>query len=461
MASEVAQDFRTSSKPLRDYQEAAATRAGRVLREGNAPLVVAPTGTGKTRIAVEIARPYRRPLVVVPRVALVQQTERAFAAEGVSVTVATVQSLMTKESIGDHDIAIYDEARHYVADRWVRAINIVPPNVSVAGLDATPERGDGRGLGSHFDEIVEAISIKGAIEGGYLTPCKVIRPKMALAPGQIASHPIDAYEKHAAGMPAVLYATSIDVGESFLREALSRGHKATIVHSKIEVPGTLDNRDEIQRRLDAFDRGEHNLLINVAMLTEGWDSPRVACVIMATSVSTAGGMLQRVGRALRPYPGKDLAIFIDLAGVTHTHGDPDEPREWHLRGLASVLTARGPRFCPACGAISEAEKECTACGHKGVMRKRKPRITGDALSEKHERDRRLPDEAASIELARLRTIGFIRKWHPGRAVAIWCAKYQRALTPEIDMLSRCVVRRGSVYVISAEKKEEMRAKRKF
>jgi superfamily II DNA or RNA helicase len=406
-------------------------------------------------MAIELARPYRRPLFVVPRVALVTQSERAFAAEGVSCTVATVHTFLTREGLGDHDFVGFDEARHYVADRWVRVMNMVPPSAGLAGYDATPERGDGRGMGSHYDEIVEAISIRDAIDGGYLTPCRVIRPKKALAPGQIAAHPIDAYEAHAAGLAAVVYAASIETGESFLRTALERGHRATIVHSRVQVEGTQDNREELQRRLDAFDRGEYEILINVAMLTEGWDSPRVACVIMATSVGTAGGMLQRVGRALRPFPGKDIAIFIDLAGVTHTHGDPDEPREWKLRGIASVLTNRGPRFCPACGQISDADKECTKCGHKGVMRKRKPKVTGDELSAKHERDRTLPDEQAAIELSRLRTIGFINRWHPRKANAIWASKYQRPITPEIEMLSKCVVRRGSEYVISDEKKQEM------
>jgi superfamily II DNA or RNA helicase len=403
----------------------------------------------------EIARPYRSPLVIVPRVALIVQTELAFASEGMHVTATTIQGLITKEGIGAHDIVFYDEARHYVADKWRRAVDMVPKHVLRAGFDATPERADGRGLAGAYDEIVEAISIRDAIAEGFLVPCKVIRPKHSHAPGSIAAHPIDAYEEHANGQAAVVYASTIDVGEEYLAAALARGHRATIVHSRVQVEGTNDNRDELVRRMMSFNEGNHDILINVSMLTEGWDSPRVSCVIMGTSVSSAGGMLQRVGRGLRPFPGKERCTFIDLAGVTHIHGTPDEDREWALRGIASVLPGKGPRFCPACGAQSEAQEECSKCGHKGEMRRRKPRVTGEALSAQHERDKMLPDEDVAIALSRLRTVGFIRRWHPRKADRICESKFQRPISSRIEALSKCVVRRGSQYEISEEKRMKL------
>jgi superfamily II DNA or RNA helicase len=110
--------------------------------------------------------------------------------------------------------------------------------------------------------------------------------------------------------------------------------------------------DDVRARtLAEFRAGELRVLTNVHVLTEGWDDPGCAVAILARSCDAASTYLQAVGRVLRPAPGKDHAVLVDLAGVVEKHGLPDADRIYALTGRAISSTGQSLRQCAVCGAV--------------------------------------------------------------------------------------------------------------
>lgn len=428
---------------LRPYQVRAIDDARAAINDGaQSVLICMPTGTGKTKTAVEACAGHVKlggvPMFVAPRRELVTQASGAFLERGLEpghdVFVRTIQDLSTPGAmIPPATMVVLDEGRHYVADEWSRLRGALPDAIYL-GLDATPERADGRGLGKMFDVLIEAITIRDAIAQGYLVSCGVpLRPDHALGPGELAQDPIDAYLEHASGTSAVVFFSSVEMARKTAARFTERGAPALAVSGNMPAAA----RDEALAR---YDRGEIRVLCNVQILTEGWDSPRTETVIFASPVATAGAMLQRVGRALRLYPGKERALLLDLVGATHTHGDPDEPRTWHLDGKAArrAVDELEVRFCPVCGGVVDAKVSpmvCTQCGHTGEMRMRPPRVLGlpiDRFPRQHE----MPDEQAAKFLADYMRVAQRRGFNVGWAFHAFEAKYGRKVTPEIKRLAR-------------------------
>lgn len=408
---------------LRDYQRAALERARFHVREQGmrAVLLCMPTGTGKTRTAVEACWGHvqqgGRPLFVAPRRELVDQARKALATRGLHLAwVRTIQELSRPGAeIPNATMVVLDEARHYVADAWSE-LRAKLPSAIYLGLDATPERGDGRGLGGMFDVLVEAITVKDAIAQGFLVPAVTLRPEKALGPNEIAQDPIDAYCEHAPGSSAVLFASTVNQAIQYACRFRDRGISAAAVFGEM---GTAA-RDAA---LADYERGDVKVLTNAYLLTEGWDAPRTETIIIARSFGTAGGYLQAAGRGLRPHPGKSACTILDLRGVSHDHGDPDEPRTWHLDGRAArrACDDENIRFCPVCGAPVVGE-QCETCGHAGEMRHRPPRVLGLPM-QRFARVRQDDDEARAQRLARWIRLAHSKGWKEGQALHRFKAAY--------------------------------------
>jgi DNA repair protein RadD len=425
-----------SAPPCRDYQLHALERAREAVHGGaQSVLLCMPTGTGKTRTAVEACALHKElggePLFVAPRRELVSQAREALARRGIFCPVRTIQELTLPGATIPHaSMVVLDEARHYVAEKWSQ-LRAALPDAVYLGLDATPERGDGVGLGSMFDTLIEAISVKEATERGYLVPCTVLRPDHALAPGELAQDPVDATLCMSAGS-TILFCASVEHAQTYAARLSERHVRAEAVHG--EMPAS-----ERASTLKAYDAGEIPVLCNVQLLTEGWDSPRTETVVLASGCGTAGGYLQRVGRALRPFPGKERALVLDLRGVSHLYGEPDEERTWHLEGRACRRTnEENVRFCPVCGSPCAPVGACETCGYEGEKRKRKPRVLGLPM-DRFAREHAAPDDEAAKALKQLYGVARRKNYRPGWAEKVFAHKYGRAVTWE---LKRLVARLG-------------------
>jgi DNA repair protein RadD len=396
---------------LRPYQQTAVDQ----VEHGD--LIVSPTGTGKSVMLAEIAsREAERgglALAVAHRTELIHQLSNTFRAAWLTpemnVLVRSIQELRNSAPLTGVTMLIVDEAHHLPSDDWSRLFAEQYPRAALVGATATPERGDGRGMGSAgFRRIVQTITVREAIDAGYLVQPTMLRPDRPLGPGELAQDPVDAYLEHARGTKAIAFFPTVALAV----EAACRFRETVPAAA---VWGDMPAKDRLET-IRRFQRGELLVLTSVNVLTEGFDVPETETCILARGFGTTGGYLQAVGRVLRPAPGKHRALVLDLRGCSHDLGDPDDERSFHLdgRGIRRPSDDIDVRFCPVCGAPTTSA-ECEQCGHSGQMRLRKPRVLGLPI-DRFARVRKDDDEAQALRLSRWLRECASKGWKEGRAL---------------------------------------------
>lgn len=409
---------------LRDYQERAIAALRASYAAGRrAPVLVAPTGAGKTRIAaaiisMSVARG-NRVLFCAHRAELIEQTARALADAGIGdvrvikagahtgrsdapVAVASVQTITRWDPsrMPDVGLVVFDECHHCPA-RTFRRIAEAYPHAKLLGLTATPQRADGQPLGDVFDDLIVAATVRELTELGHLVPCRIWAPPGVLDAGDIAIDPVDAYERHGDGQRAIVFCSTVAYATALGEEFHRRGHTATTLHGEMGA-------DTRRRVLAWFRDGELRVLTSVGILTEGFDDPGVSVAILCRRPEHAGTYLQIVGRILRPAPGKTHATLIDLCGSALVHGTPDMARAYGLSGRAISKPERDAiRQCPTCGAVFLAgPAHCPTCGTELPRRPTKPpRVVGVGLA-----DATGTDQLRINLLAAARRTGRSRDW---------------------------------------------------
>ncbi len=393
----------------RAYQARAIVSARASLAAGKrAVLLVGPTGMGKTTIAGQIAvsavAKGSRVVFLAHRRELIDQAARRFrqfglevGCRGVSklakVQVTSPHVILSRREMPEAELVICDEAHHYVSDEW----GLIPrayltSGARIIGLSATPERGDGIGLGALFDDLIVVSQIRELTDLGFLIPCEVMRPTTA---AKMALEPWEAYQRHANGRHAVVFAPHVKAAESFAQAFRDNGITAAVVH------GELDD-DARDLALEQFASGEVSVLCNVMVLTEGWDCPIADTCILARDVGSPSLYLQMVGRVLRPLNGRtapgEAALLIDLGSNVAMHGYPDEERVWSLTGQACTRRggseSTGVRVCRVCKAeMPDDVRVCAEC-NTPMPEQVTPTGEGVALEKIIEREQRQEARAA-------------------------------------------------------------------
>ena len=376
---------------LRGYQETALERARARFREGKrAVLLVAPTGAGKTVMIAAAARGHfernGQVVVLVHRVELVRQTLDklwrsglrdigAVAAQGgfnpsAKVVVASIQTLLARQSAPKASLVIPDEAHHYLSAEWNKVASQYS-GVPVLGFTATPVRADGTALGGMFDSLEVVATTSELVAGGHLVPIDVVGPPKRLEHSDIVDAAA-AYQKHGNNRPAVFFAASKPHGRDLLERLGS---------SADYVDGSTP-QEERKRVLAAFESGELKQLVNVFVLTEGWDCPPAEVCVLGRGCSSMGTFLQIIGRVRRPSPetGKSRALLIDCKGAVYEHGLPDADRVFSLEGLPIRLAKSvGLRQCPKCGAVFELLPVCERCSYEFPVERKTVREVSQEL----------------------------------------------------------------------------------
>lgn len=422
---------------LRPYQIRTIEQVRAARRQGSrAVCVVMPTGAGKTRTMGEIARSAvsksRRVLWLAHRAELVDQAAAALSALGLQVgcvsasataapqpfapvQVATIQTLLARKLFPVADVIVADEAHHYVADTFGAFVRCYP-EATILGPTATPERSDGIGLGSMFTRIVVGVRVRELVDGGWLVPAELVAPARKLRAGEVAQRPVDAYRQHAAGKRAICFSPLVSIAQEHCQQFLDAGIEARIVTG--ETPWA--ERREAFADLRA---GTIKVLCNVYVATEGFDVPEIECVILARGFGADGTYIQCVGRALRPAPGKDRAIVLDLTGTSHVHGHPEDDRLYSLEGRGMRLgddEEVNQSYCRVCGAPIVPGEPCPECGTG--PREVEQRVTGEALV-KYARKREETVDQRIQTLKRWREAGREKGYKPGWALAKYRAVY--------------------------------------
>jgi superfamily II DNA or RNA helicase len=396
---------------LRPYQIDAVDRAMQALAAGERPIIVSPTGSGKTVIICEIIKrlvaAHKRILVLAHRREIIHQTKQKLEMHGVrcsiimanseyelrlyeSVQVAAIATLWVRAIRSDRiklplaDLIIIDEAHHAVAHTYRKIIEAYP-GAMVLGATATPCRGDDKGLGGIFTTLIEAPQILELIEQGHLVRSRVYAPidpdlrgvatrngdyvESQLADrmdrdrlvGDIVTHWHKYGERRRTVAFACSVAHSIHIKDEFIRSGVRAEH--------IDGSTPKPERDASLARLAS---GEIDIVCNCMVLTEGWDMPEVGCCILARPTKRMGLFRQMIGRVLRPANGKPDAIVLDHSGAVFKHGLPEDRVVWTLDGERKVEApahqarlehrAAGLIECTQCSALRLGGKPCPACG---------------------------------------------------------------------------------------------------
>jgi superfamily II DNA or RNA helicase len=343
---------------LRPYQQEARTAVEGEWKAGNSKtLLVLPTGCGKTivfaKIAEDCVREGKRVLILAHRGELLDQAaDKIKKSTGLMcsvekaeqscldadqrwyrITVGSVQSLMRQSRLDrfepDHfGTIIIDEAHHAVSDSYQNILGHFS-GADVLGVTATPDRGDMRQLGNVFDTLAYEYTLPKAIKEGYLCPIKAVTIPLELDLSGVGTQAgdfkagdldtaLDPYlykiademKKYCENRKTVVFLPLIKTSRKFRDILNAKGFRAA------EVNGESDDRAEI---LDAFDRGEYNVLCNSMLLTEGWDCPSVDCVIVLRPTKVRSLYCQMVGRGTRLCEGKDHLLLLDFLWHTERH----------------------------------------------------------------------------------------------------------------------------------------------
>ena len=391
---------------LRDYQARAVEQVLEKL--GRRPILVSPTGSGKTTMATEIVQRLGMPtLWLAHRKELIDQAAERLAAHGLDVgivmagyapqpaaqvQVASVQTLVRREK-PHAQLIVIDEAHHATAKTYGDILDCYP-NAARVGLTATPFRLDGRGLGDLFGELVVAAWPDELCAAGVLHKPRVWASKApdlrgvrvvagdysvgALAErtntAELNADIVRTWLKHARDRRTVAFA--VDVEHSQAITQAFQAHGVAAEHLDGSTP--RDVRDAILSRLR---QGETRIVCNCMVLTEGWDLPALECAVIARPTASLNLHLQMIGRVMRACDGKDGAIVLDHAGNHHVHGLVTRRLDYTLGnekvGFSEPL---GLRRCSNCGLLFETgERCCPECGWEpqGEGKRRRPAIHGE------------------------------------------------------------------------------------
>jgi superfamily II DNA or RNA helicase len=358
----------------RPYQTRALDSVRAQFRAGKrACLVVAPTGSGKTLLGSLMAQGHvargGRVVWLAHRKELREQGAIALRSLGLDVghgganssapvQVCSIQALLRRREVPEGTLVVADEAHHMAeGNGWTDLIRAyIGAKAWIVGLTATPARADGQALHG-FDALVVAAQIRELVALGHLVPLKVRRPESFLRKDTIAQNPVDAYLELARGRSAVVFAPHVKAAEEYASGFRGLGVQCEVVTGKTPT----DLRYDV---LYQFATAALCVIINVGVLTEGWDAAICDCVILGRGCGSPGLMIQMVGRGLRPFDGKTDCLLIDLRGVTHLHGRPDADASYSLSGEGIVLkgAARGDRICKVCGIPLGDALVCPECG---------------------------------------------------------------------------------------------------
>ena len=410
------------SNRLRDYQERACGEVATAWQSCRAVCLVAPTGAGKTRMGSElVSREPGRVLWITHRNELVEQSADALRALGLDVgivsakrqentdarvLVASWQTLVARADLRPSaELLVIDECHHVGAEEWTNVVNDYAKS-RVLGLTATPQRRDGKPLGDVFQALVVAAQYSELIKAGHLVPCRLLRPPQPMG-SDLANDPLETYIKRSAGKSCIAFCRSIGESEKLAERFTEAGHPAKCISA--DTPGPLR-----AMYIEAFRSGDLTALTCVFTLTEGFDHPPTEVCLLARGCSHVGTYLQMVGRVLRPAPGKDAAIVIDLCGISWLHGTPTEDRNYSLDGRP-ISSSGALRVCGACGftwdpADHPKKPGCPSCGFvPDAVPVTPPRIWDLELQEVFA-GADTPDSAKLREWQRLRRLCKEKRW---------------------------------------------------
>lgn len=407
---------------LRTYQLEAFEKLREKFRQGaKRLLLVSPTGSGKTVSATHMIdsaiKKGREVLFIAHRREILFQTERKLTEAGIEhgwimsgrkksfmapVHLASIQTLLKRE-LPNVGLIIWDEA-HHCTSRTYRKVMEHYKSIPQIGLTATPSRSDGNGLGGIFDGMVQAAYPSELVRDGFLVPSRIFAPSAPDLRGvkvkrgdydeaetaqkmdkpKLVGNIVEHWEKLANGRKTIVFAITRAHAQHLTDEFNNCGHNALYVDGETEHY----QRKEI---FNQFETQKNGVLVNVGIATEGYDNPKVSCIVLARPTKSIGLYLQMAGRGLRPAEGKTDLMILDHSGASLEHGYPDEDINWTLDETTSAGTRKKkseakeeqPWVCGFCFNVNQSNfiQHCQSCGQKTMRAGHSPVVKDASLQE--------------------------------------------------------------------------------
>ncbi len=398
---------------LRPRQKKLVSLAVEALRQHGNTLAVAPTGSGKTiMLSAVVGELFRlspiKSCVIAHRDELTVQNQGKFHRVNPHIptsifdasvkswkgnaTSAMIQTLSRETNLASMprlDLMVIDEAHHARSESYLRVIGhakTLNPDLKVLGMTATPNRGDKKGLHPVFSNVCDQITVSELIASGHL-----VRPKMFVMDigaqqklkevkktagdfdmEEVArimdTRPINEavvahWKKKAGDRQTVVFCSTVGHAYHVQQGFLKAGFSAVLVYG--EMPAM-----EREQALAAYTSGNAQVIVNVAVLMEGWDHPPTSCVVLLRPSSYKSTFIQMVGRGLRPvnpeeHPGivKNDCIVLDFGTATLAHGSLEQMVKLEDEIRAGIHGEATAKTCPECsGTVPAAVSECPLCG---------------------------------------------------------------------------------------------------
>ena len=352
---------------LYDYQEDMKGRIEGELRLHRSVMAQMPTGTGKTYLLTAVIdsfvsnNPMEKVWIVAHRRELVSQIDEtvrkshSYFASNTSSLLSSVKAMSIQWLMRHYDeieeepgMIVIDEAHHALAktykEMWERF-----PNAKFLGLTATPCRLNGKGFTDLFDILVQSWSVPEFISKGRLATYDFVSIKSdgmtqrlidslqkRGADGDYQNKEMDmllnkkptierlyqSLEEFGKDRKGIVYAINISHAQKITKLYQENGVKAIAIDSK--TPAT-----ERQQDIEAFKKGDIQVLVNVDIFSEGFDCPDVEFVQLARPTLSLAKYLQMVGRGLRVAKGKKNCVIIDNVGLYRVFGLPSQVWNWN------------------------------------------------------------------------------------------------------------------------------------
>jgi DNA repair protein RadD len=402
------EDEPSSLRPLRPIQEKAIESIREAVKDGHKRIVLqAPCGFGKTLLSAHLVTSSVskncRPLFTCPAINLVNQTLKAFEAEGIrdigiiqaqhertdwnaQVQIASVQTLV-RRALPEVDLVIIDEVHQNYeklneildSEAWKEKV--------VVGLSATPWA---RGMGRRWTKLIIAATTKEMIKLGYLSPFIVYWPdedadfsKLRIEKGEfteasseavmgdkkIVADVVKTWLERGENLPTFLFAVNRAHAQNLRNEFQDSGVSCGYIDC-------FSDDEDRKRTFRRFRSGEDKIIASVGCLTTGVDED-VRVIIDAAPTNSEIRHVQKIGRGLRMAYGKTELIILDHAGNNHRLGlvtdiihkslDTRKPGD-KKEAFVGEKPVPKPSKCKKCHTlIPSGQKSCPRCGEKLIV----------------------------------------------------------------------------------------------
>lgn len=397
---------------LREHQRFVidALRDG-FLKGHRAQLLYAPTGFGKTEVAIYLMKAtsenYKKSAMILDRIVLVDQTSDRLSKYKIGhgvyqsghwkfdktqrIQVCSAQTLERRKHFPEIDLLIVDEC--HITRKQISNLIKNNPKLKVIGLTATPFT---KGLGELYSNVVCGATTNTLVQGKWLTPLKVyiskeidmtgakklagewspeeVTERGMKITGDIVEEWIQkTHEVFGRPRKTIVFCAGVAHGADLVAQFANKGYNFVSVSYK-------DNSDYKRQVIEDFSKPDTEIhgLIATDILTRGFDVPDVMIGVSARPFSKSlSSHIQQMGRVMRTHPGKEYALWLDHSGnylrfrdeweEVYEDGVKDLDDKAEKAKKEPTEKVKKESKCPKCRALWPKNSDtCAACGHVKV-----------------------------------------------------------------------------------------------